>query len=698
MRIRSTAAWGTLLLALTLVVGACASSDPATSSSTAPAPAPSTTVAGEDPTVESAPPTTAGEQPPTYAELEDLAYEGQIAPVEVALTGFSLLFGVDIDGALPVTEDDTLPREPTPVVNVLRALDDQLTDGQRTQIKDVLDQVRSSARLLYESESLTALGTSEAAGVSAIAPADELFARNAGARAALTDAELQGIRVAAESYVMSKLGGERPTYRMSLIDPEDRVGDQVNWAGWASTELNEDGKRVCDSFIVNFPTTGEIEFKATIVHEFFHCWHGQNTTGTVNDHWYSPQWIIEGLAEWVENEYTEGRARTSANRFMSVPIGKLFAVKYPAVAFFWQINDVDGGPDRLWNRIPTIAKALNNASGFEAATEGLSPEKMAQFGSAGAQLGDRGAEWSFPGRNRNFDGTPRPMRPQEVSTAAYDFVRPGHQRLVQFTFPLGTAEPWVIQMVQNGLSVSAWEADPASIFVSASNVTTWCLNAECVCEDGRNLFPDARPIPGNEPTFTSGLTGGATQESTISAKVTNVKAACDDDGELPTDLVGVWIADPAAVVDAYAEAYAEIGIGVTGAAGELSMTLADDNTVLINYDEVRLALDDPFVDEVIVSGSAFMNWRTDDGRLVFFGPTTFIIGVLTPSISSEALVVRDTDIGLNDGSTTADYRLDRFLLSLSNIAGSLTELPDGSTGVLVLPTEWIRAVDISDPP
>jgi hypothetical protein len=699
--------WKVGLVGFTLVAAACAGSEsgPAVEGDS---PQASTTVTDNEPT-QGVTTTTIGESPPTFSELEDLAFEGEVAAIDVALTGFSLIFGQDIDGALPVTVDDSIPDELTPVIDDLRALDDQLTDAQRAQIEAVLDEIEASARLMYDSETAGPDANSGSPGDAlgaevGISRSGLVNARLAGL--SLTDERLNELRAAAERYVMSKLGGERPSYRMSTIEVADLVGEETRWNGWATTTVNDIGKRVCDVFIVNRPGRDETFFKAVIVHEFFHCWHGKQFPLPVTEYWDVPKWIKEGLAEWVESEYTLGGSNSDAfaHQFISNHIGKLYSSSYAAVAFWWQINDLDGGPAGLWSRIPDIANQSNSPEAFRAATSGLRADQVAQLASSSAQFDATwGPAWRFVGRDLR-SGDFRPVQSQLVAAAAYRFVNPGQQQVVAYEFTLDESEPWIIEITQTGLTVGAWteSLDTGDIYSSDSVTTTWCLSPECECWDGRNLFPSAVPVPYNEPIFYAGLTGGATEQATISARAINVNEACDD-LEPSSELAGVWVADPAAIVAAYAEAYAEIGVTVTGASGELSMTLWEDNTATVTYDKVRLGLDDPsggepvIIDEITINGGGILNWETSDGRLVFSGLSNFNLSILTPAISSEPLVISSEDIGSPEGTTTSDYVREGSLLTLSNTVGSLAGLADGSAGVLVLPKVWIRVGDTPAP-
>jgi hypothetical protein len=689
-------------LAGIMVVTACSSGStdesggndttPPTNPPTTTAPAPETetpeSTAPATPTTEdSVPPEATADTPPTLSELEEMAFDGEIPEIDVALTEFSLVTGVDVDGALPVTVDEFVPDELTSVVMRLQVLDDQLTDGQRRQIEGYLDEIRSSARVIVDD---TGDGDESAdgrnSGISAFAGP-----RNRPTR--VTDSEFLDLVLTAEAYVMGQLGGNRPDRRFSLAGEFDREGQERDWAGWATTTERPDGLRKCEAFIVDFADANTEELWETIVHEYFHCWHGANSPGPIADYWRSPSWVVEGLAEWTASEAADTRHGTLwARRFLNMRIGKLYGSSYDAVAFYWQINHLDGGPDALWRRIPDIIRNASAPAVFRAATSGLDPSQVARLASSGTQKREFGDEWTFTAPR--LDGGVRPVQARQVSVLAYEFARAGEQIAVEFDFTPPDDEPRLIELVHEGLTVSAWYLQTNSTTTTSSTTTTWCLNPECVCEDGEPV-PNARPIPDNDAVLLVALTGGATEQASIKAAVQTLEDACQEEVADP-ELTGVWIADPVALVEAYDRAYEQIGISVTGAAGELSLTLFPDFTAELRYQDVRLGLSDPFIDEVIVNGSGRLDWLVDDGQLIFSGLADFTVSVVTPALSEDPITVSSDDLPELDGKSSMDYVREGSSLSMSNIAGSFATLPDGSPGVLVFPLAWVRAGDVPD--
>ncbi len=696
-----------LLLASLILIAACAGSsdesvtdDRTAATTTSTVAAPTTTQAEPAAsTVPTAPTTTAiGDPLPSLAELEQLVFDGEISELDVALTAFSAVTGVELDGALAVARDDSIPDELTSVVSRLRLLDDQLTDGQRQQVADYLEGVRSSARLISD-ETFEATGSvDESAGGRESGEADATADARISALVAprprlstLTDAQFNALVVKARRYVMEHVGGEMPRYDFYVVDEDDRTTEQSTWAGWASTNENPDGSRVCSLYVVDFPGTSIARFEAVLTHEFFHCWHGANFPGAVDGYWDTPAWIVEGLAEWVESEASDGANGTGwANTFLNAPTGRLYVSSYHAVAFYWQLNYLDGGPDGLWRRIPSIIQNGRSPGAFRAATAGLEPRQIAQLASMSTQFSQRGFPWTFTAPRLGSGA--RTITPRPVRGTAYEFVKPGQQAAFAFDFAPGGDEPMLIEIVHQGLTISAWADDPNSVFTPSSK-TTWCLNPECVCEDGRIPDSTARPIPGNAGQMMIALTGGAEEEASVEATVRTLEDACTE--ETDPELTGVWIAEASAMVEAYDLAYEQIGISVTGASGELALSLLDDGTAELRYQEVRLALSDPFVDKVIVNGAGKLDWFVEDGQLVFSGLADLTISILTPSISNDPITFTGADLPSIEGQTTMDYVRTGASLAMSNIVGSLATLDDGSPGVLVFPTRWVRGGDVA---
>ena len=98
---------------------------------------------------------------------------------------------------------------------------------------------------------------------------------------------------------------------------------------------------------------------------------------------------------------------------------------------------------------------------------------------------------------------------------------------------------------------------------------------------------------------------------------------------------------------------------------------------------------------MIINGKGRLNWWIEEGQLVFSGLADFRLSVITPAISNDPFIISSEDLPPLDDSvwTQMDYVRAGSSLTLSNIDGSLADLPDGSPGVLVLPTSWIRSGD-----
>ncbi len=657
--------------------------------------APDTTSTTEAPSSSTEPPptTAAGTVPIdpdalTLRELDELAAEGELTELDLALAEFAFLTDVEIDGALPVRPSGLDPDELTHVVDRLAAFDDELSDAQREQIDAALAEIVESARLVYRTGDEFDAGESDA-DENAAGPDVGFASMTRSAKGPLTDEELIKMVISAQQFVLGQLGGEPPDLSVSLIAPEDREEYQRNWAGWARTTEDVPGERRCAVVIVDFPDETRERIRATVVHEYFHCWHARNTPGQLSVYRGAPGWVVEGLAEWVENEAsTAGNGSGWAEAFLDAKRGRLFRERYGAVGFYWQLNYFDGGSDALWDRIPSIIAQTGSAAAFAAATAGLTTQELALLAPTSTRKIDWGPLWTFD--HPRLTGGARPIRIEPVRGAAAAFAGPGEQVVVEFDYTgASTGEPLIIEVVQVGLAVWAWNLQPTTAFTE-NQKTTWCLGAECLCPDGTPPFEDLRPIPGGDERLTMALTGTGSERASAETRLLKLDDVCepDDDGEL----VGTWIADPTALIDAYAEAYAEIGTVVTGVSGELSMTIGEGGAVELVYREVSLRLDNPVIDTIVVNGRGKLEWSAADGRLVFSDLADLDLAFTTPGVSDDPLRITEDLLRGEDGTTTIDYAIDGASLSLSNVTGSLTEARDGAPGVLVFPATWTRSV------
>ena len=118
---------------------------------------------------------------------------------------------------------------------------------------------------------------------------------------------------------------------------------------------------------------------------------------------------------------------------------------------------------------------------------------------------------------------------------------------------------------------------------------------------------------------------------------------------------------------------------MTGAAGELALTLCSDGRAELRYQEVRLGLSDPFVDEAIINGIGTLGWQVLDGQLIFSELSNLTVSIVTPAFSDDPITFTERRFPTLDGrrgGTINGLRRIGSSLSMSDMAGSFATLPD----------------------
>ena len=604
---------------------------------------------------------------PTFAELREQAFEGEISELTLALTELAYLFDVQLEGSVPVTIDDSAPDEPTMAFLRLERDDGELSTSQRETIDAAAQEIEDASRLVYSD-------------------AEPIEKRDA-----LADAEVAEMVDDAIGFVMGQLGANRPELDLRVIKPEDAaaLGGRANWLAWARPVLVA-GQQRCKVFLIDFPDRSLGKLRATMVHEYFHCWQFQNGVRSSGG---SPGWVLEGLATWVAGQAPDVDPSNShgwAERFFADARAKVYAVDYKAAGFFWQINELDGGPDELWDRIPNIVNATSHPSAFLASTAGLPAATLAELAPRSFNRSEVGEEWAFtsPTFPSALSGVSRPSTQRTVRARDFQVAPPSGQRLISLRVaPELAGEQLVIQVVYEGLTATVWQpAIFATQIRTSADIQDYCLNPPCVCDDGTEPVPGAQSIPGDEPELVVGLTGSARESASVEMIVRSLDELCDE--PLDGDLIGVWVAESRAVQAAFQQAYQQVGIDVTGVGGELVLTLRSDRTLRVEYDAVTLILSDPVIPEVVLDGYGEMRWESVDGKLIAKELIDLDISQTIPGLG-DPIRITEADVP-GDGETRMDYTLDGRSLTLENVMGSLTE---GVTGGLVFPTRWTRVGD-----
>ena len=136
-----------------------------------------------------------------------------------------------------------------------------------------------------------------------------------------------------------------------------------------------------------------------LIHEVFHCYEHQidpdmaTPNGRSNEH----DWIIEGLARWVDLTFYPanpvGHAFEAITTYIKTPSTGLFSRKYDAVGFWGHLQDVTGA---LWTRIPKILRdgaSFHDQSAFNAAIGSDETNVLDSWGSSALNISGAPAPW-----------------------------------------------------------------------------------------------------------------------------------------------------------------------------------------------------------------------------------------------------------------------------------------------------------------
>ena len=293
--------------------------------------------------------------------------------------------------------------------------------------------------------------------------------------------------------------------------------------------------------------------------------------------------------------------------------------------------------------------------------------------------------WDFSGAY--LGGGARPISMRSADPVAAEFARPGEQRVIDLQFGSDSSSPQVITIEHKGHNIVRWAGRDVTALLSDTS-TTWCLYGPCVCEDGATPVPTVFAVPEDDPRLRVALTGFATVGASINTITSSLEDACEL--AIDNDVVGVWVADPTAVVEAFSEAYDLIDVGVTGVSGTITLEFSSDGELALSYRDLLLGLDDPFIGEITVNGTGKMPWSLDGSTVVSDGPSSFEISIGTPKFGGDPFVITDADVP-SDGMLTFDTIVEGNTLTISNLFGSLAVVPDGQPNVIVFPERWIRS-------
>jgi hypothetical protein len=428
MSVRRTAAL--VATAAVLASGCTSSGATKAQSSVSAAAGASATVqpAGASATVQPAAASTAG--PAWDSVLSQISADGSVSTA-TALEAFSLVFGPLPGVTLPAGDAGILPDGTGPMRWLIGHWHD-LTAAQQAAALPLLPQPVTSAaptsHALGEGRSLT-IATVANKPIQTYPPhrPDSYY----------TDAANQ-----AEADIAAKVGrplGVPITARdtgKSLNEYADTVvltssGGYVGAPAKCQIDLTEQGDALDD-----------VDLQRVLHHEVWHCYEGVILGLARFYNASTPEWIIEGEAEWVGTTSAPTAPLDSDfwDGYLNLPARPLFSRSYDAEGFYNQLQQT--GTD-IWSRLIPILQAGSNTAAFDVA--GGNGEPLLDAWAAGYfRDPSRGSAWDIvgPGIPADKPGQTRLSAPVDatVTAAAAPYsntvysVIPGDADLEQFTF------------------------------------------------------------------------------------------------------------------------------------------------------------------------------------------------------------------------------------------------------------------------
>jgi len=634
----------------------------------------------------------------SYAELAGLVADGEVSELTLAVSEFAALYEVDVPGAMPLLDDDSLPELGTDVERQLTmVLFEELDDEQRSVITARLDEIDAASEEVYHSlddpEYLAAV--EESAGVGGEPeglrePADLRSYRLAASEPPedLSGLEVRAIAGNAILTIQRRLGGVELDVFYRVGPLPGRILGRTNYA------TSNAGHDSC-TVTIN-PNNANFEdavLRSIVAHETFHCWFYLNRSSQSS--WFNAVGFFdEGMPTWVGEEYAGGSGfgdRKWVNYVQpeSVRLGR---IDYDAYGFWLQVAQLRGGSEAIWALIPSLAAVADDpVAVWDKAFAGLGIEAQAAL----APLTVRQPDWSLAwdvSLGQPAAGRRIVERSVTVADPATHTIGLGEQSVVRFTFGgLSSDTSYVLTEEIGGLATARFDgAGATDDVVTAATTSQWCVAGPCECSDGASPVPGLQFAPTGSTSRTVALTSSFAMTSNVArVELTDVAELCDEEGEAPDvgapggGFVGRWKANPNAI-EAMFEQASGFGVGdgegldVAGVRGDLLMEFLEDGTGTLTYDRVTLFINNAVLGDLTVNGSGTFAWGIVGDTVRISGNTYEI------SVSSEAF-------GDFATFTEADTPGGGLTELTGAIAGDmLTISAEGTVGEVFFPNSWTR--------
>ena len=486
-----------VVLAVCLLAGACGVDDVGSAADT-PAPAEETQDGASGEPV--------GEPHPFEDALSVVIGDDGMMPTDVALQVVSGAYG-EVPG-VTVDIDTTGMRDTAGAVHVLEHHADELSEDQRSAITELLTPDESTLVATIQPDS-----GGEAAGH------DEPVSLRRQ-----RSPELEEIAREANRFIADQLAHSLVIPIHVHVEPEANFGHRGDAILAGPGELVPAESLTCLVRISEREVTGDSDsLRSTVAHEVFHCHQAYLQDSE------SPQWVIEGQAEWVGEVFADGSPSSAGNwdHWLVRTETSLLRRTYSAIGFYGSL-EADGVDP--WSVLIPMLAAGGGTAPLHAA---LGPDDTASTLMLGRRLTrapEHGPEWESEGPGITSSGG-----------AVGLTVGPGSPIGVARRMPAISSYPIDLTVVPDAdrrlllVTVAGGAVDLSSTggdrILIQSSIALCTTSEECTCPGSTSPLPSLDTRSDIVMTLASPSSG----ETSVDLQLISLEDACDaSPGDVPT--------------------------------------------------------------------------------------------------------------------------------------------------------------------
>ncbi len=344
-----------------------------------------------------------------------------------------------------------------------------------------------------------------------------------------------------------------------------------------SVVITQDGLEIASEITNGVPSN---YLSYGMAHEVFHCFEAA-FSNDLSESYARPNWIVEGVAEWVGASYSNTAGPSSWQLWLEVPAWSLFARKYSAIGFWAHLQE-HGAP--VWQVIDPVLAASKGGSipAYELAIASAGPDVLQAWGPGAYRDPTRAPTWDQDG-----PGIPD-MRSEPT-----------------MKFPLlGNGQSWSVEIGR--LEANTWDTDiqaevatlvsagPAMMLLADETELSFpgaevlcTIPGGCTCPSGSPGAAAAFRVVAPGPARI-GLAGHL-DGTTLTANGWSLEDFCEEyvpAGMLDACLVGEWTSIRFSATDHLVEPGTGVGVSlIVGGPGVGYIDFSEHVPVILQYTE-----------------------------------------------------------------------------------------------------------------